>query len=161
MSRIGRDLEGMRFGKLIAVEPIGSAPSCGNVIWRCICDCGKETTVTTGNLGKHTKSCGCLRAAHRKPLSHHVRKRREDRLQKKFGISTEQYWAMRKSQQELCFICMEPLIDENGKLCPVDHCHKTGRVRSIVYDRCNKALGLFNENPNILRNAATYLETYA
>ena len=49
----------MRFGRLTALErleeKIGS-----NYAWRCRCDCGKETKVSTNALLKGgTKSCGC------------------------------------------------------------------------------------------------------
>ena len=31
-------------------------------VWRCLCDCGKETVVQAGNiLNNHTTSCGCFR----------------------------------------------------------------------------------------------------
>ena len=52
------DLTGQRFGRLTAVEPaenIGSMTA-----WRCRCDCGRETVVTTGRLRNgQTTSCGC------------------------------------------------------------------------------------------------------
>ena len=56
------NLSGMRFGKLIAVEPKGSNLQ-GNEMWLCKCDCGSETIVNSQYLksGK-TKSCGCYRA---------------------------------------------------------------------------------------------------
>lgn len=50
----------MRFGRLVAIEPSGK-DNHGGYVWRCICDCGKETDVRLSDLtqGK-TKSCGCL-----------------------------------------------------------------------------------------------------
>ena len=52
------DLTGQRFGRLTALEYVTSKP---RFKWRCRCDCGVETTVTTSNLREgHTKSCGCL-----------------------------------------------------------------------------------------------------
>lgn len=37
--------------------------------WHCVCDCGNETEVKSGNLRNgHTKSCGCLR--HKKAINH-------------------------------------------------------------------------------------------
>ena len=54
------DLIGKKFGRLTVIERIFDGKS--NTRWKCLCDCGKETTSTTGNLknNKH-KSCGCWR----------------------------------------------------------------------------------------------------
>lgn len=51
---------GDRFGKLTVVETLGSVN--GDVVWKCMCDCGKEHNVTTKalNFGQ-VKSCGCLK----------------------------------------------------------------------------------------------------
>lgn len=63
-----RDLSGLRFGRLIALEYVGN---CGR--WRCICDCGRTTNPKGFNLYRGiTKSCGCLLAdiASKKNLTH-------------------------------------------------------------------------------------------
>ena len=55
-----RDLTGERFGRLVV---IGAAPRSwdNRIMWRCLCDCGKETTVESYTLTSgHSKSCGCL-----------------------------------------------------------------------------------------------------
>lgn len=55
------DLAGQRFGRLTALEPAGRYKR--ETTWRCICDCGGETTVSSCNLRKgNTKSCGCWRS---------------------------------------------------------------------------------------------------
>ena len=43
----------------------------------------------------------------------------------------------------------------------VDHCHDTGKVRGLLCDNCNKALGLFRDNPKLLGQAANYLRRYS
>lgn len=58
-----RDVSGQRFGRLVALEPTAQRNKSGSTIWRCRCECGKETVVRYGNLiSGHTKSCGCLQA---------------------------------------------------------------------------------------------------
>jgi hypothetical protein len=42
----------------------------------------------------------------------------------------------------------------------VDHCHDTGKVRRLLCHNCNRALGLFKDNSDILRKAADYVEEY-
>ena len=50
-----RDIQGQRFGRLVAGERLGGS-------WRCICDCAGSRTVKIYNLtGGVTRSCGCLR----------------------------------------------------------------------------------------------------
>lgn len=40
-----------------------------------------------------------------------------------------------------------------------DHCHKTGKHRGWLCNRCNLGLGYFSDAPDTLRVAITYLET--
>lgn len=58
-SRQKLDLTGQRYGRLTVIAP---APHVGRrTAWRCRCDCGRETVVTSGHLRSgHTSSCGCM-----------------------------------------------------------------------------------------------------
>jgi len=40
----------------------------------------------------------------------------------------------------------------------VDHCHQTGKIRGLLYGRFNIGLGCFEDNPDLLRAAADYIE---
>lgn len=42
----------------------------------------------------------------------------------------------------------------------VDHNHETGQVRALLCGKCNKALGLLNDDPELMRRAANYVEKY-
>ena len=54
-----KDLTGLKFGFLTVLEKTEKRVG-GSVIWKCICDCGNTTEVSSGNLhSEHTKSCGC------------------------------------------------------------------------------------------------------
>jgi len=61
LSKNKTDLTNQRFGKLIAIKPIGK-DKYGQIQWQCRCDCGNIiTTPTAYNLMKGAaKSCGCL-----------------------------------------------------------------------------------------------------
>lgn len=84
--------------------------------------------------------------------------RREARLLKKYGIASSVYEAMSEEQQGKCAICTE--VIEDRSLFHVDHCHSTGKVRGLLCSRCNQAIGLLRENPNIIRRAASYVERH-
>lgn len=54
------DLTGNRYGRLTVIEQSGRS-SDRHVMWKCLCDCGKVTLVSSHSLRMGcTKSCGCL-----------------------------------------------------------------------------------------------------
>ena len=54
------DRKGQQFGRLLVVEEAGRN-ALKKVMWRCLCDCGKETVVPSGGLVTgNTTSCGCF-----------------------------------------------------------------------------------------------------
>ena len=54
-----KDLTGKKFGYLTIVERVQNAKN-GKARWKCMCDCGNETIVTsTDIMAGHTSSCGC------------------------------------------------------------------------------------------------------
>lgn len=56
------DLTGKRFGRLTVIEECGRNAKRG-ILWRCVCDCGKEAIVPGETLRRgESQSCGCLRA---------------------------------------------------------------------------------------------------
>lgn len=55
------DITGNKYGKLTVIEIHHKTNK--HVYWRCVCDCGNETIVTSGNLN-NTTSCGCLRESY-------------------------------------------------------------------------------------------------
>ncbi|MCL2775547.1 MAG: AP2 domain-containing protein [Oscillospiraceae bacterium] len=56
-----KDITGQRYGKLTAVKPTEKRAGT-NVVWQCICDCGKTVYTNTGALkAGDVVSCGCLK----------------------------------------------------------------------------------------------------
>lgn len=76
-------------------------------------------------------------------------------LRRERGISIDDYEAMLASQDSRCALCRKC---ENGRQWHVDHDHKTGRVRGILCDNCNRGIGQLGDDPNRLRRAASYIE---
>lgn len=55
-----QDLTNQIFGRLTVIERAENTKS-GGAQWRCHCECGNTTIVTTGHLNRgSSKSCGCL-----------------------------------------------------------------------------------------------------
>lgn len=58
-----RDISGQRFGRLVALDrSVGVKPNGSKYSrWRCLCDCGSETSVSMSDLTTgNTTSCGCF-----------------------------------------------------------------------------------------------------
>ncbi|MCI4340581.1 MAG: endonuclease domain-containing protein [Thermoplasmata archaeon] len=76
---------------------------------------------------------------------------RNQSLKSRYGITSAQFDAMAEEQGGACKIC--GLI----KKLVVDHDHVTGRVRGLLCDKCNRALGGFGDCPAVLKRALLYL----
>jgi hypothetical protein len=76
-----------------------------------------------------------------------------DNIRRIYGLTREQYEAKLAEQDGRCGICKEVL----SKPC-IDHEHGTKTARGLLCERCNFGLGHFRDDPEMLRNAAIYLE---
>jgi Recombination endonuclease VII len=83
-------------------------------------------------------------------------RQRANHLKRKYNLTPEQYDHMWREQGGLCAITKRPMITP-----AVDHCHETGKVRALVEQNLNAAMGMANDNPELLRLAADYLEQHA
>ena len=83
----------------------------------------------------------------------HQRNARKYQLKKLYGITPEQYAVMFKTQRGRCAICKR----KSPRRLHVDHCHRTGLLRALLCNRCNLGIGYFDDRPDLMRKAATYL----
>lgn len=79
------------------------------------------------------------------------REKRRARL-RKYGLTTAQFDFMVAKQGGKCKIC------KKARKLVVDHCHDTGKVRGLLCSPCNLGLGSFKDDPDALREAASYIE---
>lgn len=79
------------------------------------------------------------------------------RRKRMFGLDEETYNSMLKEQKECCKICGKHQSEFSKSLC-VDHCHKTGKIRGLLCDRCNRSLGTLEDSIPSLKNAIKYLQ---
>jgi hypothetical protein len=81
-------------------------------------------------------------------------------LRDRFGITLDEYKAKLLQQRGVCAICGHPetaAFRDKIKMLSVDHNHKTGQIRGLLCDQCNRALGAAKEDPHILDSAIRYL----
>jgi hypothetical protein len=78
-------------------------------------------------------------------------------IRRTYGLSLEQFDALFVRQGGVCAICRRR---PKGHLC-VDHCHLTGKVRGLLCRGCNMVLGLYRDDPRLMRGATAYLERAA
>jgi len=72
------------------------------------------------------------------------------------GITKEQYEQVFKVQEGKCAICKSPPKDTHDLA--MDHNHSTNEFRGLLCKECNRALGLFGDNIEVLTNAVLYLK---
>ncbi|QIX22952.1 hypothetical protein FOB41_06465 [Agrobacterium pusense] len=85
-------------------------------------------------------------------------KAKEVRLLKLYGIDFKRREEMAIAQDFKCAICRDDFTDNRAM--HVDHCHATGDVRGLLCSNCNQAIGLLQDNPEIIRSAADYVELH-
>lgn len=78
---------------------------------------------------------------------------RNSRLFYKYGITLNQYNCLFNVQKGLCLICRS-----RKKILCVDHDHKTGKVRGLLCDFCNKGLGYFKDDMRLILRSVEYLK---
>lgn len=76
-------------------------------------------------------------------------------LKRIFGITLDEYKDMFAKQNGVCLICGE--APKNRDL-SVDHDHKTGKVRALLCNRCNSAVGYVRESIDIAKKLVEYLQ---
>ena len=88
-------------------------------------------------------------------------KRKHYLLKTKYGLSLEDYknkWIFQNGKCEICaraFSESDRLSKSHSLV--VDHNHSTSRVRGLLCNSCNRALGLFQDNDILIQNAHKYL----
>lgn len=85
------------------------------------------------------------------------RKRANEYLkERRYGITQEDFNNMLVEQNNMCKICNSEF--KNTKDTHIDHCHSTNKVRGLLCNGCNMALGQFGDNTDIMSMAIKYLQ---
>ena len=97
---------------------------------------------------------------------HATQERENSLLRQKGSITKDEYYKLIDDQGNNCAICNKPETrvtvkgsDRVTKLV-LDHCHKSNKIRGLLCFKCNSALGFFNDDIQVISNAADYLRRH-
>jgi hypothetical protein len=79
-------------------------------------------------------------------------------LQKKYGITLEEYNHILKEQNYGCAICGKNKT--NKRSLAVDHCHRTKQIRGLLCELCNTLLGKLGDNKKEIKLKCDKLISY-
>lgn len=129
-----------------------------NQMWEISCKhCGETHIQNQREIRKNAHSMSC--SAYRPP-NKRFEDRRDGIIRRQYGITLDQYEQKLKEQDFKCAICGNK--DEvEGRRLAIDHCHNSGEVRGLLCGKCNRGLGLFYDNKDLLQNAIQYLNKYS
>ena len=124
-------------------------------VWIVKCKhCGEEHEQNSREIQNNAKTMKCETF---KPHNYTGLDKRDAVIRNQYGITLEQYNTMLEAQDYRCAICGNE--DEvEGRRLAIDHCHTSGKVRGLLCGKCNRGLGLFYDNYELLQNAIQYLK---
>ena len=160
------DRSGNRYGSWTLLMRLNEKNANGSYRYLATCDCGESKAVFFNQLSRgNSKSCGCSyrRKGKDSPAYKHGRSKTKEydlelHMKRSYGIGFKDYDAMVLEQNGVCAICSaEPPKNQHKKRLNIDHCHTTGKVRGLLCDACNRAIGLLKDSPDLLTKAIQYL----
>lgn len=77
-------------------------------------------------------------------------------LKRKYGIGLRERNRILQLQGGVCALCRKDTPTKCGWV--VDHCHITNRVRGVLCQKCNTALGMLDENMETVLRIIPYLK---
>lgn len=80
----------------------------------------------------------------------------------RYGITQADADLMSVRQNNLCAICKQSpqMTNKRNQKLFLDHCHATGKIRGMLCNNCNIAIGHAKESVEILKAMITYLKTH-
>jgi len=83
---------------------------------------------------------------------------RDTNYRRLYKISLREWNELFMKQGRRCACCKS--YDPGGQRWATDHCHQSGKVRSILCNPCNSVLGFVEGDPSRLQALGVYLEAY-
>lgn len=82
---------------------------------------------------------------------------RARRIAQSYGVSINEYARLAAAQANCCALCERGSEWKYGVLV-IDHCHETGRVRGLLCNSCNTALGKLGDTEKAIAKALAYVK---
>lgn len=79
----------------------------------------------------------------------------------RYGLTPEAHQELYEQQDHSCAMCGTHESEAPGAKLHVDHCHTTGDVRGLLCSNCNRAIGLLQDDPVVLRAGIEYLKQHS
>tara|TARA_R110000868_G_scaffold410506_1_gene698909 strand:- start:165 stop:701 length:537 start_codon:yes stop_codon:yes gene_type:complete len=82
---------------------------------------------------------------------------KDKRLKRVYGVSLE--WLRNKLIEVnfTCFICLTAIDEKTGV---IDHCHTTNKIRNVICNKCNTAIGFFKDSKENMLRGIDYLNKF-
>lgn len=120
----------------------------------------KEQKIRLNHARYREKNRLKIRARSKKWYLENIPKARNRHLLDKYDLSLDQYNELLKSQNNMCAICSRLKPNQTTNNLHVDHCHKTGKIRGLLCDKCNRGLGFFSEDISLFQKAIEYVKKH-
>lgn len=114
-----------------------------------------KNKATIDGLCYQCKDCNYRKS--KKWKEENVEKRKTHQYKRKYGLTFADYGVILASQNSQCAICSVHFSEAQRGVLFVDHCHTTGKVRGLLCQNCNTAIGLLRDSPLLCTKAAEYL----
>lgn len=125
--------------------------------------CGIDKPLSEFGINRRLESGPVYKSACRRCLADdNYPKMRRKTFEMQYGITLEEYEERHRDQGGVCATCGRPewVTARGGKvrlLC-VDHDHVTGKVRGLLCSNCNRAVGLLNDDVDLMKKVIYYLQ---
>lgn len=110
-----------------------------------------------GKLYQHPWCSACLR---QKASEYYHGRTPEQNIKyraKALGLDADEVLAALAAWDNRCEICQREITTFGKKEMHIDHCHESLKFRGFLCDLCNKAVGLFRDDPRIMERAIEYV----
>lgn len=114
----------------------------------------KATSGTRDGYRHECKQCWIesCKTYHKENREERLAAGRERYYKTNYNLTAEEALQLKDSSNG-CEVCgNNPVV--------IDHCHSSGKVRGLLCNKCNQALGSLNDDPNIIYKLGDYMRKH-